>query len=132
MDAIGRILVVDDDPDICDLLADYFTAEGYSVTRAVNGPEAFAALKQDPQMLVLLDVGLPGLNGVEVLKRIRRDSPQASVVMITGNQDLELAQEAVKLGAIDYVFKPFDSDRLERALAAAVQALRASRPEASR
>lgn len=126
MGALGGILVVDDDADIRDLLADYFTAEGYSVTPVANGPDALEALRKDPRMLVLLDVGLPGMNGVEVLKRIRLDHPGASVIMITGNQDLELAREAVGLGAVDHVFKPFDSERLERALAIAVQAMRES------
>jgi DNA-binding NtrC family response regulator len=126
MGARDRILVVDDDPDIRDLLVEYFTAEGYSVTPAADGPEAFEALRRDPQMLVLLDVGLPGMDGVEVLKRIRHDHPGASVIMITGNQDLELAREAVRLGAVDHVFKPFDSERLERALATAVRTMRES------
>jgi DNA-binding response OmpR family regulator len=126
MGALARILVVDDDPDIRDLLVDYFTTEGYAVTPAADGPEALDALRRDPQMLVLLDVGLPGMDGVEVLKRIRTEHPGASVIMITGNQDLELAREAVGLGAVDYVFKPFDSERLERAFAAAVRTMRES------
>jgi DNA-binding NtrC family response regulator len=126
MAGLGRILVVDDDPGIRDLLAEYFTSEGYTATTAVDGSEALEALRRDPRMLVLLDVGLPGMSGVEVLQHIRQDHPGASVIMITGNQDLELARRAVGLGAVDYVFKPFDSERLERALAAAVQAMRES------
>ena len=105
---LGRILVVDDEEPVRDVLCEYFESQGFGVEGAPDGEAALAALGRLRPDLVLLDVRMPGIDGVEVLRRIRRADP-AVPVMVTANEDVALAKEMLKLGAFDYVAKPFDS-----------------------
>jgi anti-anti-sigma factor len=111
---MGRILVVDDDPEICKLVADYFTPKGYEVTNVGDADEALELMRQDPPHLVLLDMNLPGCNGLEALRRVREQYPAIGVIIITAYQDPKLAQATLQLGAVNYLVKPFDLDRLDR------------------
>jgi CheY-like chemotaxis protein len=101
-----KILIVDDDVEVVEVLTRFFekTPEEYSVQAATNGEDALAALTLGAPDLVLLDINMPGMNGIEVMKRIDR---QIAVIMITGNVDSAPA-EALKLGAFAYIPKPFD------------------------
>jgi DNA-binding NtrC family response regulator len=112
----GKILLVDDEPAIREILEEHFAGQGYQVGCARDGQEALAAVAGDRPDVVVLDVGLPGMNGLEVLRRLYRHDPTIAVIMISGNADVALAQATLKLGAIDYVFKPLDFDRLDRAI----------------
>ena len=112
----GRILVVDDDVAVRAMLADHLSAQGYAVVMAADGPAAFASVRAGRPDLVLLDIGLPGINGLEVLRQIRLYDQRIGVIMITGNQDLALARSTRELGALDYVFKPFELGRIDRAI----------------
>src|SRR5437879_3100927 len=116
--ALGRILVVDDEAPIREVLTEYFATEGYAVEAATSGVEALAAVRGRRADLVLLDVRMPGLDGVQVLRRIRELDDSVPVIMVTANEDVGLAKETLKLGAFDYVAKPFDFDYLDRAVAA--------------
>jgi len=116
--ALGRILVVDDEAPVREVLTEYFTTEGYAVEGAGSGAEALTVVRGGRADLVLLDVRMPGLDGVQVLRKIREINGDVPVIMVTANEDVSLAKETLKLGAFDYVAKPFDFDYLDRAVAA--------------
>jgi len=115
---LGRILIVDDEQTVRDMLAEFFTERGYEVATANNGAEALHGLSETRPDLVLLDVRMPGLDGVETLRRLRSVAPGVSVIMVTANEDVALARTTLKLGALDYVAKPFDFAYLERSVVA--------------
>jgi DNA-binding response OmpR family regulator len=115
---LGRILVVDDEAPVREVLTEYFSTEGYAVEAATSGVEALIAVRGGRADLVLLDVRMPGLDGVQVLQRIRELTKSVPVIMVTANEDVGLAKETLKLGAFDYVAKPFDFTYLERAVTA--------------
>src|SRR5256884_9534891 len=105
--ALGRILVVDDEAPVREVLTEYFATEGYAVEAAGSGVEALTAIRGGRADLVLLDVRMPGLDGVQVLRRIRELDERGPVIMVTANQDVGLARGTPKLGAFDSVPKPF-------------------------
>jgi two-component system, response regulator, stage 0 sporulation protein F len=115
---LGRILVVDDEAPVREVLTEYFSTEGYAVESAGSGADALSAVRGGRVDLVLLDVRMPGLDGVQVLRKIRELGSGVPVIMVTANEDVALAKETLKLGAFDYVAKPFDFDYLDRAVAA--------------
>jgi two-component system response regulator (stage 0 sporulation protein F) len=117
-DLLGRILIVDDEAPVLDVLSEYFATQGYTVETAPNGAEALAAVQRARPDLVLLDVRMPGMDGVEVLRKLRDLDRALAVIMVTANEDVALARETLKLGAFDYVSKPFDFRYLDRAVAA--------------
>ncbi len=117
-DALGRILVVDDEAPIREILTEYFAARGYAVEAAATGGDALAAIERGRPDLVLLDIRMPGIDGVETLRRIRARGDQVPVIMVTANEDVELARASLKLGAFDYVAKPFDFSYLDLTVAA--------------
>jgi two-component system, response regulator, stage 0 sporulation protein F len=120
--ALGRILVVDDEAPVREVLTEYFGTEGYEVESAATGLEALSAVRGGRVDLVLLDVRMPGLDGVQVLRTIRELADGLPVIMVTANEDVGLARETLRLGAFDYVAKPFDFDYLDRAVAAGLAA----------
>jgi DNA-binding NtrC family response regulator len=124
--ATARVLIVDDDPDFCEALRDRLVALGYQVGRAASGPEALRAVREESPAIVLLDLVLPGLDGLAVLETIRREEPDAAVIVITGHGTIARAVDAMKKGAHDFVTKPVDVPHLEIVLAKALdrQALR--------
>jgi DNA-binding response OmpR family regulator len=126
---LGKILVVDDEREILDLLTDHLEDEGYAVSQAVDGEQALEGARREPPDLVLLDITIPGVNGLEVLRRLRRDHPRIPVIMITGIEDEALARSTLKMGAFDYVQKPFDPYRLSALVLAAIGAAFDSRRE---
>ena len=126
--ALGRILVVDDEAPVREVLTEYFATEGYAVEAAGSGAEALTAVRGGRADLVLLDVRMPGLDGVQVLRRIREFDEHVPVIMVTANEDVGLAKETLKLGAFDYVAKPFDFDYLDRAVAAGLGRVAESAP----
>lgn len=116
MDKRGKILVVDDDQAICDILGEFLGELGFEVKDARGGLEALAQIERDPPDVVLLDIRMPGMDGVETLRRIRQVKTTMPVLMITGNDDVEVAKDTVRLGAFDCLAKPFDFGYLERAV----------------
>ena len=117
----ARILVVDDNPHVVDILGTYLREEGYGVLGAVTSDEGLKLAILSRPELVLLDIALPGTNGIELLKRIRSINPAARVIMVTGNSDPVLAREALELGALAYIDKPFDFAHLKRVIAMALR-----------
>ena len=117
----ARILVIDDNPAVVDILVTVLGEEGYGVSSAVTSDEGLKLFILSHPDLVLLDIALPGMNGIEMLKRIRSIDPTARVVMVSGVADPVRAREALELGALAYVDKPFDLAYLKRVVAMALQ-----------
>jgi two-component system response regulator PilR (NtrC family) len=108
-----RVLVVDDEPSMRQMLLYVLRREGYEVTLATSGREAVALLEQEPVDLLISDIRMPDMNGVEVLRAARQLDPEVAGVMITAFASTETAVEALRLGASDYLSKPFDLDELK-------------------
>ncbi len=108
----GRVLVVDDERSIREVLAQVLEYEGYGVELAASGGEALSVYRSRPTDLVLLDVKMQGIDGIETLQQLRQQDPGARVVMISGHATIATAVQAVKEGAFDFLEKPLDSDRL--------------------
>lgn len=106
-----RILVVDDDPDICDAMRATLTACGYEVKEAQSGEEALEKLSNETHDLVLLDINMPGIGGMETCRRIRSSS-EVSIIMLTVNNSETDKVDALNAGADDYVTKPFSMPEL--------------------
>jgi len=109
---VARILVVDDEPIVCESLKRILDEEGYEAESALSGKEAFEKMKGHPFDIVITDLKMPGIDGMEVLKTFRKDYPDSIVIMITGFSTVETAVEAMKLGAFDYIPKPFTPDEV--------------------
>ena len=111
-----RILVVDDEAETCSVLKDFLVLRGYEVHIALNGKDAIRMLKEVRPHIVLLDIMMPGMGGIETLKEIKEIDPRVGVVMITSVIDEEIAKRTIELGAYDYITKPMDLDYLETVL----------------
>ena len=108
----GRVMVVDDEEGVRNLLQRTLEGAGYNVLTAANGQEAVETMSE-PELeisVVLLDIKMPGLSGIEVLKQVTSEHPLICVIMLTAVVDTTTAVEAMKLGAYDYVTKPFNPD----------------------
>jgi DNA-binding response OmpR family regulator len=111
-----RVLVVDDEPKAIELLQEFLTVKGYEVLTAPNGEEALRKVKEDRPHLILLDICMPKMDGLEVLKRVREIDQEVGVIMVTAVHEEETGRQALKLGAFDYITKPLDFQYLERSL----------------
>lgn len=107
----NRILVADDDPDIVDILADALCDEGYEVCRAANGVQVLQRMAEKPVDLFILDVMMPELDGLETLRRIRRQSAAPVLILSARGRDIDKVV-GLRVGADDYVAKPFSIDVL--------------------
>ncbi len=106
------ICIVDDEPSILDTLGGILEDEGYQVMVAKTGSEALTAIQTEPPDVVFLDIWMPELDGLEVLKRVREQFPNIMVIMMSGHGSVETAVKATKLGAYDYLEKPLDSQKV--------------------
>ncbi|HJF30667.1 MAG TPA: response regulator [Sporosarcina psychrophila] len=102
------LLIVDDQKGIRLLLDEVFRREGFKITLAANGMEALKAVEQETPGCVLLDMKMPGIDGLEVLKRLKIGWPEVPVIMMTAYGEIELTEDALKTGAVKYFTKPFD------------------------
>lgn len=108
-----KILVVDDDPDILDLITDRLSAKGFSVIQANNGADALNVIRKEEPTIVFLDLQMPKVSGLDVLKTIKTEGLNATVVVISAFGTLENAVEAMKEGAYDFIVKPFEPSHIE-------------------
>jgi two-component system nitrogen regulation response regulator NtrX len=108
---MSMILIVDDEEGIRQVLSDCLRDEGYRVALAEDGFEALRLLAEEPVELVILDVWLPNMGGIEVLQRIKAEYPELEVVVISGHGNINLAVQAVKLGAFDFLEKPLSLEK---------------------
>src|ERR1700726_3111768 len=118
------ILIVDDEADIRMLIAGVLKDEGYATREAADSSEALAAIHARQPTLVILDIWLQGseLDGIAILQQLRAEMPSVPVVMISGHGTIETAGEAIKIGAYDFIEKPFKADRLLLLVARAIEA----------
>jgi len=115
------VLIVDDEPVVCDVLYNALTERGYLCTRAFNARGALAKLETQDFEVVLLDVKLPEMSGLEVLSKIRSNHHNSCAIIITTVSNIDTAVEAMKLGASDYIIKPFDLDRVNTSIRTALE-----------
>ena len=127
-----RILIVDEEPELLDLLLAYFLAAEYEVETATNGTEAVVAVSRQRPDVVLLDINMPCVNGVEALKEIMKIDQSIAVLMVTGNGELPVTVDAIRNGAFGYVPKPFDLRYLDHLIAASLGRSQPRRSNASR
>jgi DNA-binding NtrC family response regulator len=122
------ILIVDDEPSVREVLVTFFqqeyVARGYEVQTAANGNEALAAVRRRRPALILLDIEMPGMGGVEALRGIRAIDPTIPVIMVTGNENTRIAGEVIKDGAFSYLPKPVRLQYLDHLVAAALHPAR--------
>ncbi|MFH0796481.1 MAG: response regulator [Candidatus Omnitrophota bacterium] len=108
-----KILIVDDEEGVRQVLREFFKKKGYKILEAKNGDEALQLVSSEKISAVLLDINMPGMDGLTTLEKMLRINPKVGVVMITGDQDDEKVNEAISLGAYGYALKPFDFLYLE-------------------
>ena len=111
-----KILLVDDEEGILKVLSISLTDIGYQVLVAGNGEQALKLFKERQPQIVLTDIKMPGMDGIELLRKIKRESPETEVIMITGHGDMELAIQSLKFDATDFITKPINDEVLEIAL----------------
>ncbi len=110
----ATILIVDDQYGIRILLNEVLKKEGYETLQAANGPEALKLAKENNPDLVLLDMKIPGMDGIEILKRMKAHNPDTRAIIMTAYGELDMIQEAKNIGAIMHVPKPFDIDDIRK------------------
>ena len=107
-----KVLIVDDQNGIRVLLMEVFSSEGYQTFQASNGKMALEIVKNESPDLVLLDMKIPGMDGLEILKRVKEINRDIKVIMMTAYGELDMIKEATELGALMHFTKPFDIDEM--------------------
>ena len=120
---MNKILLIDDEPDILRVLGISLKADGYDVIPALNGAEGLEVFTREKPPIVITDIKMPGMDGIEVLEKIKEIDPETEVIIITGHGDIENAIESLKYGASDFINKPVRDEALSIALARAKEKL---------
>lgn len=107
-----RVLLVDDEEKFLEVLSQRLGTRGIDASTATSGEEALVKIKNKNFDVIILDVMMPGIGGIESLKRIRQENPEVQIIMLTGKSSIEKAVTAMKEGAIDFLEKPADIDKL--------------------
>lgn len=118
--SLGNVLVVDDETEICEIIEEYLAHKGYRVRTAGDGAVAIRAVTEEAPDVVLLDINMPRLGGLEALTAIRAINPDIQVIMISGQSDLDRAKQSLAYGAFDYVTKPFGLPYLTQSVETAI------------
>ena len=108
-----RVLLVDDEEQFLDALSERLAIRDYEITTSLNGEDALEKIKQYNYDVVILDVAMPGTDGIEVLREIRKLKPLTEVIMLSGQGTVDTAIEGMKLGAFDFLLKPCDTEDLD-------------------
>ncbi|MGL4309993.1 MAG: sigma-54-dependent transcriptional regulator [Paracoccaceae bacterium] len=126
---MGDILIVDDERDIRELISDILKDEGYTTRLAANSDACMAEINTEPPALMILDIWLKDsrMDGIDILKTVRRDNPDIPVVIISGHGNIEIAVAAIKQGAYDFIEKPFNIDQLLVVISRAMETSRLRR-----
>src|SRR6516164_8398594 len=117
----GRILIVDDEDVVRESLLQWFDSEGYQTRASASGKEALTTVGEQQFDLALLDIKMPGMDGIELQQRLREADADLTIIIMTGYGTVETAVQALKQGAYDYVTKPIDPDELSRLVAKAIE-----------
>ncbi|MDJ0804015.1 MAG: response regulator [Desulfobacterales bacterium] len=124
MDNQNHVLVVDDEPTICSLMNVFLTQKGYQVRTANTGEDALTMFRESLPDIVLLDISMPGMRGIDVLRRMKEICGDCGVIMLSAYGDDETIQEAMDMGAYCYIQKPMELTELNAHLEALRQTLR--------
>ena len=116
-----KLLLVDDEKDFVNTLAERLELRGFQVQTALDGESALKIIENDPPQVVVLDVLMPGLSGLDVLQQMKARVPQIPVILLTGRGSATEGAEGMQLGAYDYLMKPINIDNLIRKIERAVQ-----------
>ena len=108
-----KMLIVDDETEICDFLREFFVDRGYDVITAFSGEEALEKIEDEPPHILLLDITMPGISGLDVLKSVRENHSGMKVIMVTAVETSDQIDEAFRLGADNYITKPLSLEYLE-------------------
>lgn len=111
-----KVLIVDDQNGIRILLMEVFSSEGYKTYQAANGKLALEIVRNESPDLVLLDMKIPGMDGLEILRHIKEVNPEIKVIMMTAYGELDMINQATELGALMHFTKPFDIDEIRLAV----------------
>ena len=109
-----KVLIVDDELDVCTSCANFLSRRGYQVDTAQSAEVALQKISENMPEVILLDITMPGMGGIEGLKQIKMINPQVSVIMVTASSDAMTSEEAMRLGASGYITKPVTAETLER------------------
>ena len=120
---MSEILVVDDESSIREMILEFLGMSGLDATSASGGKEALARVASEPPKVILLDVAMPEMDGIETLKELRRKASDCAVIVMSGHADMQTAMEALELGACDFIQKPIDLRYLKRMLVAKLATL---------
>jgi DNA-binding NtrC family response regulator len=123
----GKILIVDDELVVRDSLGKWFASEGYQAKPVASGRDALTAIQEAEYDIALIDIKMPGMDGIELQSRLREADPDLTVVIMTGYASVETAVQALKHGAYDYITKPVDPDELSHLVSNALEHRRAKR-----
>ena len=108
-----KLLVVDDENEICEFLKSFFEERNYNVAVANSGEQALDQMKHEKPQVILLDIKMPGMDGVQTLKEIKAKYPKAKVIMVTAIETRDKIEECLRLGADNYITKPLSLEYLE-------------------
>lgn len=114
---MNRVLVVDDEESVRSVMTTYLDRHGYKVAEAESGPLALAQLETFHPEIILLDIRMPGMDGLQTLEKIKARDSEIPVIMVTATTDEDIARETIQLGACDYIIKPFSFEQLQTHLA---------------
>jgi len=109
-----KLLIVDDEQEICDFLKTFFEDRDFDVQTALSGRQALERIENSKPQVVLLDIQMPGMNGLEVLKRIKASYTDIKVILVTAFETRDKIEEALRLGADNYITKPLSLEYLEK------------------
>ena len=122
-----KLLIVDDEVEICDFLKSFFEERNYDVTTATSGEEALKAVESFKPQVLLLDIKMPGMNGVQVLQAVKTKFPKLKVIMVTALETRDKIEECLRLGADNYITKPLSLEYLENDVREKIESLTNSR-----
>jgi DNA-binding response OmpR family regulator len=120
----GRLLIVDDDYSICTMLAEKLSGEGYECDSCAEGEPALDLMQRHAYDAIVLDLMMPGISGLEILMTARKAHPQAAFIIVTGIDDMKLAEQALKQGADAYLVKPIQLEKLVVSVAREIETKR--------
>jgi DNA-binding response OmpR family regulator len=124
-----KILVVDDEVEVCDFVKNFFSERNFEVITAYNGEEALHLIEAQTPEIVLLDIKMPVMDGMQMLKEVRRRNKHCKIIMVTAVDDTEKAQEARNYGAVGYITKPLSLEQLEQSVLALAEEISAAYPK---
>ena len=124
-----KLLTVDDELDVCEFMRDFFSSRGYNISIALNGKDAIQIVKKERPKIVFLDIIMPDINGLEILRQIKEFDPSIKVIMVSVADDKENREKALALGADEFIRKPFSKRYLEEVVIQKVIELVSSKKE---